>query len=134
MLTWRMLKKEKLLSILFFPNGTIQCVGSCGDDETNQVLQQLQSIINVQLPPWTTRTMTVLYDLNMNCDFRRLTSSANVTYEVELFPAAQVNFLKPYHVHVFHNGKVIITGIRSLECVSDIINRIVHFLQSTTAV
>ena len=123
-----MLKKGKLLSILFFPNGTIQCVGSCDDGATADIHLRLEIILNQSLPPWTILTMTVLCDLKHSYDFRQLSSSSDITYEVELFPAAQMTNWSPYHVHVFHNGKIVITGVKDLDCVPSIVSDIKRYL------
>lgn len=124
MLTWRMLKKEKLLTILFFPNGTIQCIGSCEDELTTKVHEYLQNLLNQNLPPWDVRTMTVLCEVNFPCNLRNITSSKEITYEIDLFPAAQMTICSPYHIHVFHNGKVVITGIKDMSCIPKIMNDI----------
>ena len=119
-----MLRKEKLLTILFFPNGTIQCIGSCDDASTTEVHSILQELLNQHLPEWKVQTMTVLCELNFSYNFKNLTSSKEVTYEIDLFPAAQMTLCSPYHIHVFHNGKVIITGIKDISCVPNILSDI----------
>ena len=129
MLTWRMLKKGKLLSILFFPNGTIQCVGCCDDSAISDIHSKLEAILNQRLPSWSVLTMTVLCELKHSYDFRLLSSSKSITYEVELFPAAQMTLWSPYHVHVFHNGKLVITGIKDISCVPTIVNDIKNYLK-----
>ena len=123
-----MLKKRKPLSILFFPNGTIQCVGQCGDEETTAAHSALENLLSQTLPPWEIRTMTVLCELNGKLNFKNLTSSSYVTYEIELFPAAQMTVWSPYHVHVFHNGKLIITGIKDISCVYTIVCDLKRYL------
>ena len=40
-------------------------------------------------------------------------SNASLFYEVELFPAALITRWKPAHVALFHNGHVIVTGIKT---------------------
>ena len=40
-------------------------------------------------------------------------SNARVFYEIELFPAALISNYGPAHVALFHNGHVIVTGIKS---------------------
>ena len=65
--------------------------------------------------------MAVLCELHYHYDFRKVTSSHNLIYEVELFPAAQLTNWHPYHVHVFHNGKIVITGIKDISDVPPLI-------------
>ena len=42
-------------------------------------------------------------------------SNAHVFYEIELFPAVLIRSWEPAHVALFHNGHVIVTGIKSRE-------------------
>ena len=42
-------------------------------------------------------------------------SNASVFYEIEVFPAVLIRKWEPAHVALFHNGHVIVTGIRSLQ-------------------
>ena len=118
------------MTILFFPNGTVQCVGQCDDNVLDSVHSILESVLQQHLPKWQVRTMTVLCELKHTFDFRHLTSSSKVTYEVELFPAAQLTLWKTYHVHVFHNGKMIITGLKDLSCLPQIVEDVEqHFFR-----
>ena len=128
MLTWRVQKKEKSLTILFFPNGTIQCVGNTCDDDVRYMHMELCDVLQLQLPDWEMKSMTVLCMLNKTCNFRHLSSNKHVTYEVEIFPAAQMTFWHNVHVHVFHNGKMIITGIKDISHVSNIVHDVLDYL------
>ena len=55
-------------------------------------------------------------------------SNNNVFYETELFPAALIQKWSPAHVAVFHNGKVIVTGIKTLDAFYDIMYALLQFL------
>ena len=57
-----------------------------------------------------------------------LKSNNNVFYETELFPAALIRKWTPAHVAVFHNGKVIVTGIKTLDSFYDIMYALLQFL------
>ena len=129
MLTWRV-QKEKALTLLFFPNGTIQCVGNSCDSDVQQMHIELCKVLNCEVPEWEVKSMTVLCILNNSCDFRYLSSNKNVTYEIELFPAVQMNFWKNIHVHAFHNGKLIITGITNVDEVMNVVNDVIAYLNS----
>jgi len=109
------------VTILFFPNGTIQCVGGFTDGDLPYLHSTLENLLSDSLSEWEVKTMTVLCELNYHYDFRKVTSSNNLTYEVELFPAAQMTNWHPYHVHVFHNGKIVITGIKDINDVPPIL-------------
>ena len=47
-------------------------------------------------------------------------SNHDVSYEVELFPAALIRKWYPAHVALFHNGKMIVTGVKSVSVLKDI--------------
>jgi len=115
------------MTVLFFPNGTVQCVGCFDDCDLNYLHSVLEILLRDKLPNWKVKTMTVLCELNYRYDFRKVSSTSNLTYEVELFPAAQMTNWHPYHVHVFHNGKVVITGIKDLKVVSQIISDLKNY-------
>lgn len=116
------------MTILFFPNGTIQCVGSCNDEDVNHMHSVLEDLLKTSLPKWDVKTMTVLCEFKHRYDFRNVSSSAHVTYEVEIFPAAQMTIWNPYHVHVFHNGKIVITGIKDMSTVQTIIGDLKNYV------
>lgn len=51
-------------------------------------------------------------------------------YEPELFPAALISRWLPVHVAVFHNGKVIITGLKSEKHANDILDSLIQFVHT----
>ena len=130
MLTWRVKLVEKTLTILFFPNGTIQCVGNSSDSDVELLRKELNKVLHHHLPEWKVKSMTVFYILDKPYSFHGLFSNKNVTYEIELFPAVQMNFWKNIHVHAFHNGKLIITGITNLCQVPEVVHDVVAYLNS----
>ena len=131
MLTWRVKRKEKLLTVLFFPNGTIQCVGNSNEMDSLQVHGDLCELLQYDLPLWKVKSMTALCILNRACDLRLLHSNKYMCYEIELFPAVQFSLWKNVHVHAFHNGKLIITGITCLSVVPEIVDEVVSHVKLT---
>lgn len=62
---------------------------------------------------------------------KNITSSdKNVFYETELFPALLMRNWAPVHVHVFHNGKVLLTGVKTLSHAHHILHELKHELNS----
>lgn len=59
----------------------------------------------------------------------KLTNS-DIFYEAELFPALLLRKWAPAHVHVFHNGKVLITGAKTLCHAHRVVHELIHFLQT----
>lgn len=54
-------------------------------------------------------------------------SSKDIFYEAELFPAALIRKWEPAHVALFHNGKVVITGVKSLSRCYSIVQAILEY-------
>ena len=55
-------------------------------------------------------------------------SNQDVTYEVELFPAALIRKWSPAHVALFHNGKMIVTGVRHVDVLKEIFDYTLSFI------
>lgn len=53
----------------------------------------------------------------------------DLTYEIELFPAALIRKWHPIHVAVFHNGKVILTGVKSFSDLTEVLSSMNSFLK-----
>ena len=49
-------------------------------------------------------------------------------YEVEIFPAALIRKWEPMHVALFHNGKMIVTGVKDVNVLNDIFNSVMKFV------
>jgi len=59
-------------------------------------------------------------------------SNANLFYEIELFPAALIRKWYPAHIAVFHNGKVILTGVKTVDACKEIFSHLLSYLQELT--
>lgn len=56
------------------------------------------------------------------------TSNHHLCYEPELFPAALLSQWLPVHIAIFHNGKVIITGLKSEKEAEDILISLIDYV------
>ena len=123
---WRRRRRQRRqhVTILFFPNRTIQFIGSCLTyNNVYNLYQHIQQLFSTFTPSFSIpfpclKTMTIVYPLN---DFKNFTSLRNIfnasnnqcVYETELFPGAQLSYWSPLHVVLFHTGSVTITGVQS---------------------
>ena len=57
-------------------------------------------------------------------------SNQHLRYEPELFPAAFINCWPPVHVALFHNGKVIVTGLKSEEQANVILDSLISYVHT----
>ena len=55
-------------------------------------------------------------------------SNANHVYEIKLFPAALIRKCSPAHVAVFHNGRVILTGVKTVDTCKEIFSLLPSYL------
>lgn len=75
----------------------------------------------------------------LRCDFgerfrfNHVICNSNFSYEPELFPAALISKWNPAHVTLFPNGKVMLTGVKSIKEASKIIDKLHSFLHSDNA-
>lgn len=55
-------------------------------------------------------------------------SSSNIFYESELFPAALIRKWFPVHIALFHNGYCVLTGLKSFDQAECIVNDLENYL------
>ena len=77
------------------------------------------------------KNMVVTGQLKQPVALRRIsTSTANVFYESELFPAILIRKWSPVHIAVFHNGKCTLTGCKSLEHAESVFRSLSDYIQA----
>ena len=93
--------------IIMFPNGKCRVMGCKKpivdtDLPLNIKIEKLQSI-------------TICFDMKQNINLNDFAQKVPCSYEPELFPALRLTEFNPLCVNVFHTGKIIILGIKSLD-------------------
>ena len=99
-----------------FRNGTVQILGDVSDELARIMCHEFEEKTCERLPPMTISNLVMsarLTSPDHPCLTRFRYSDANVFYETEIFPAALIRTWRPIHVALFHNGHVILTGVRS---------------------
>ena len=61
------------------------------------------------------QSVSVAIDLKQPINLYSLSQNVPCTYEPEIFPALRLTNFNPFCVKVFHTGKVVITGLKTLE-------------------
>ena len=113
-------------TVSFFPNGAINCNGNAsyigeGSQRLCQYARQLQRLgYPVSLKKIKMVTASASHSLSDRLDIMTLANEKTVMYEPELFPALNfktdgVNFC------CFHTGKVVITGIKCISYIDDMV-------------
>ena len=102
-------------------------------DELIHYLRQLYP--HIQMGPLTLKNLVVSARLNTPVPLHRVKlSSSNLLYEPELFPAMLLRRYHPVHIAVFHTGRCIITGLRSVEQGQRIVHKLTKFLRNKAMV
>ena len=102
-------------NVQLFRRGTIQILGSINEQDAERMrLEILHRLCLSTKTPLVTKNMVVTAQL-ANLNLHNIASSgSDIFYETELFPAALIRKWEPAHVAAFHNGKIVITGVKSL--------------------
>ena len=133
MLLMRMKTNGRNLQI--FRGGKVQILGHISDEEAEEMrrefitrLKKLKKMENCRVTNLTLANLVVNLQLPSKINLKNIShSNRDLSYEVELFPAALIRKWHPAHVAVFHNGKMIVTGIKSLNVVNDIYDSVQTF-------
>ena len=136
MLTMRMTNGRCLQ---MFRGGKVQILGCIPTSDAEKMrlefinrLKKMKKMRNSRVTKLTIVNMVVSAQLVKKTCLRKIArSDSNLFYEVELFPAALIKKWHPVHVAVFHNGKVIFTGLKSVAHATDVLSLATSFLQSS---
>ena len=126
-------------NVQMFRGGRIQILGKLSHDIAQEMmneflhrLRMVKKMENVRVTSLQIRNMVVSFHLKTDICLQKIAESdSKLSYDVELFPAALLRKWHPVHIAVFHNGKVIITGLKSLSHVNEILNSLQHFLRES---
>ena len=116
--------------VQLFRGGTAQILGAIHQNDAEKMRLEILHLLclSSNQTPLVISNMVVTAQLpSLNLQVIRA-SNNDIFFEAELFPAALIRKWEPAHVALFHNGKIVITGIKSLEHCQDIFHAIhTHF-------
>ena len=117
-------------NIQLFRRGTVQILGHLSQHEAEDMRRELLQRLQITTAsPLVISNMVISAQLKMNLSLRQIAqSNANLFYEIELFPAALIRKWHPAHIAVFHNGKVILTGVKTLDGCKAIFSHLLSYL------
>ena len=117
-------------NVQLFRRGMIQILGAIPEKEVEKMRHEiLHRLRLITATPLMTSNMVVTTQIK-DLSFRKITKSdKNVFYETELFPAALISKWYPAHVALFHNGKVVITGVKSLSHCHNILSSLIEYFK-----
>ena len=126
-------------NIQVFRNGTIQLLGAISNSDAQSIKCEIEAKLLPTLqvenlrtfPNWKISNIVASIDLHCNLRLSKVTASDScMTFEPEIFPALLIDLLHPIHIAAFHNGKVILTGLKSESHIPIVIDKLTHFLAS----
>ena len=129
-------------NIQIFQNGKIQVLGAISNFVAQQMKCELQLKLNqiqnkksstkvqaIKIPNWMISNLVVSININQRLKLSSIPYSDHfMSYEPEIFPALLINYLKPVHVAVFHNGKIIVTGLKLVNQIPALVKCIYEIL------
>ena len=122
-----------------FRGGKIQILGcipnAVAESMRNELIARLKRVNSMemcQVTEMTISNMVVSAQLQKKLCLRKIVKSdADLFHEIELFPAALIRKWHPVHIAAFHNGKVILTGLKSEKEFYVIASLLTKFLESS---
>ena len=122
-----------------FRGGKVQILGCVSDMEAESMrlnfmmkLRQINAMRHAQVTVMTVSNLVISVQLKNVLHLHKLNStSADFFHEMELFPAALIRKWHPVHIAVFHNGRVILTGLKSVEHFHEIMSTLISFLKTS---
>ena len=127
--------------IQIFQGGCVQILGNVSDQEAEDMqLDLIQHLTEesdscYQLRKILTSNSLLTANLVIHATLEKELCLKNISqsdsslfYEIELFPAALIRKWSPAHVAIFHNGKMIITGVKTLSECNNLLNAIEKYL------
>ena len=94
-------------TIIIFPNGKCRIMGCKNPLESKDlpmkiIVERIQSV-------------TVTTSLEMTINLQKLAEKTDCIYEPEIFPGLRLILFNPLCVNIFHSGKLVITGLKTLD-------------------
>ena len=133
-----LMKMKNKRNIQIFRGGTVQILGRLTDEEAEEMrhefvmkLRKVKWMQNSKVTPIMIKNLVMRAQILKEIPLHNINwSNSQIMYEAELFPAALIQKWKPVHIAAFHNGKVIFTGLKSLNQFHSIFSELKLYLLS----
>ena len=123
-------------NLQLFRSGKIQILGNITHSDAHTMCYDILQKIKTHYPNLSMGTL-ILRNLVVSVQLKNLialhkipSSSHDLFYESELFPAVLIRKWYPIHISLFHNGNCILTGLTDIEQVYPIVQELVTFLSN----
>ena len=116
-------------NVQLFRRGTIQILGRLHRQQAESMRREVLQLLQLrEASPLVISNIVISAQLMKKKLCLRNMNDVDVFYETELFPAALIQKWHPAHVAVFHNGKVILTGVKTVKKCHEILTSLIQFL------
>jgi TATA-box binding protein (TBP) (component of TFIID and TFIIIB) len=123
-------------NVQLFRGGKVQILGPIAQKEAETMrreiilrLRRVEKMRMCQVTALSITNMVASLQLPSVINLRNIPySNRDLSYEVELFPAALIRKWHPIHVALFHNGKMIVTGVKEVAVLKTIFKRALKFV------
>ena len=120
-----------------FRRGKVQILGCVNDEEAEGMrlefiakLRRVKKMQNSQVTILTVSNLVISVQLKRAICLRKIASTnSDLFHETELFPAALIRKWHPAHIALFHTGRVILTGLKTMQHFNDVMSSLISFLQ-----
>lgn len=120
-----------------FRGGKVQILGPVSDADVENMrhefitkLRKISAMENFQVTKTTLLNLVMSVQLKKALHLHNITlTNSNVFHETELFPAALIRMWHPVHIAAFHSGKLIFTGLKSVEQLYNMLPLILSYLE-----
>ncbi len=121
--------KDPKGTVIFFQSGKFRVMGCIDELEATFLAYKYTSLINDdEFPPITLQSYTATCHLGFKVILENMAATSNAfLYEPELFTALRILEFNPASVHVFNTGKIVVCGLRDVEQMSGILQKL-HIL------
>ena len=121
--------KDDIGVLVFFSNGKMRIMGCNDDFDATMLAYKYIALVANETPEIQLQSMTVKVATAKRINLAELHQLIiPSTLELELFPALMIQKYKPISVNVFATGNIIFCGIKKIEDVEHIMNKISNFI------
>ena len=113
-------------TVLFFGSGKLRVMGCVDElDATFLVYKYSTMIHDAEFPSLSLQSYTMNSHLGFRVSLGKMASAVEgAVYEPELFPSLRVREYNPASISVFTTGKIIVCGLRDVNVMYDIVNKL----------
>ena len=123
-------------NLQLFRGGKIQILGPIPNNEAESMrceiatrLRRVPKMEKCQVTQLTITNVVASLQLPYTISLKNIPhSNHDMSYEVEIFPAALIRKWHPVHVALFHNGTMIVTGVKDVTVLNDIFDSALKFV------